>query len=246
MRRPSWRDPLPWVAAITAALVFGLPFAGPVFAAIFPQLDRPIYTRDPFWLLLLSHVELVAVSSIAATFVGVTGGVLVTRPIGAPFRGMVGTLASIGQAFPPVAVLAVAVPVLGFGALPALIALALYGLLPVLENTISGLAQVPSAVRDAATSTGMNSVQILLNAELPAAAPVILAGVRTSVTINMGTAALASTVGVKSLGLPIIIGLNSENTAYVIQGALLVGALALTVDLVFGRLVEMAQRWKRP
>jgi osmoprotectant transport system permease protein len=159
---------------------------------------------------------------------------------------MVETLAGIGQAFPPVAVLAVAVPVLGFGALPALIALALYGLLPILENTVSGLGQVPQAIREAALSTGMSGVQILRNAELPAAAPVILAGVRTSVTINIGTAALASTVGAKSLGLPIIIGLNSENIAYVIQGALLVGALALTVDLAFSRLVEWSQRWKRP
>jgi len=227
-------------------LVFGLPSSGPIFAVLFPQLDRPVYTRDPFWLLLVSHVELVTASSAIATIVGVAGGVLVTRPIGASFRGMVETLAGIGQAFPPVAVLAVAVPVLGFGALPALIALALYGLLPVLENTVSGLGQVPQAIREAAVSTGMSGAQILWNAELPAAAPVILAGVRTSVTINIGTAALASTVGAKSLGLPIIIGLNSENTAYVIQGALLVGALALTVDLAFGRLVDMAQRWKRP
>ena len=245
MKRPVWRDPLPWAAVATIALVLGLPAAEPLFAAAFPQLDRPIYSRDPFWLLLASHVGLVAASSAVAAILGVAAGVAVTRPAGAQFRGTVETLASIGQAFPPVAVLAIAVPVLGFGALPALIALALYGLLPVLENTVSGLGRVPQAIREAAVSTGMSGAQILRDAELPIAAPVILAGIRTSVTINIGTAALASTVGAKSLGLPIIIGLNTENVAYVIQGALLVGALAITIDLAFGRLVEMAQRWKR-
>jgi osmoprotectant transport system permease protein len=174
----------------------------------------------------------------------VTAGLLVTRPMGAPFRGMIETLAAMGQTFPPVAVLAIAVPLLGFGTWPAMIALALYGLLPILENTVSGLGQVPAAVREAALSSGMSPLQSLRYAELPLAAPVILAGIRVSVTINIGTAALASTVGAKSLGLPLIIGLNSDNIAYVIQGALLIGALAITVDLALGRAVAFTRRWR--
>ncbi len=243
-RRHRWSDPLPWAAVVTLALVFGLPRLRPLFAAAFPELDRPVYVGDRFWVLLLDHLGLVAASSLAATVAAVGAGILVTRPIGASFRGIVETLAAMGQTFPPVAVLAIAVPLLGFGTWPAVIALALYGLLPILENTVSGLGQVPAAVREAALSSGMSPVQSLRYAELPLAAPVILAGIRVSVTINIGTAALASTVGAKSLGLPLIVGLNSDNIAYVIQGALLIGALAITVDLALGRAVALTQRWR--
>jgi osmoprotectant transport system permease protein len=91
----------------------------------------------------------------------------------------------------------------------------------------------------------MSGFQLWRAVELPLAAPLILTGVRLSVTVNVGTAALASTVGAKSLGLPLIIGLNSANTAYVLQGALLVGALALTLDLALARLVQRADAWRR-
>ena len=91
----------------------------------------------------------------------------------------------------------------------------------------------------------MNPWQILWRAEIPLAAPVILAGVRTSVIINIGTAAIASTVGVKTLGSPIIIGLSGFNTAYVIQGALLVALLAMITDAAFERWVNYLTCWRQ-
>ncbi|MBS0976213.1 ABC transporter permease, partial [Serratia rubidaea] len=91
---------------------------------------------------------------------------------------------------------------------------------------------------EVATGVGMSPWQVLWRVELPLAAPVILAGVRTSVIINIGTAAIASTVGSKTLGSPIIIGLSGFNTAYVIQGALVVALLAIIVDRVFERWVR--------
>jgi osmoprotectant transport system permease protein len=239
-----YADPLLGAAALTVALVFGMTSLRPLFAHAFPELDRPVYMGDPFWVLLLSHIGLVAASSLAAAAVGIGAGILVTRGAGRAFRGTVETLAAIGQTFPPVAVLAVTVPLIGFGAWPAFIALALYSLLPIIENTVSGLEQVPAAVRDAAASSGMTPGQVLRHVELPIAAPIILAGLRIAVTINIGTAALASTVGAKSLGLPLIVGLNSDNIAYVIQGAVLVGALAITVDIAFGRVMRFVQPWK--
>ena len=121
------------------------------------------------------------------------------------------------------------------GTAPALVALASYGLLPILQAAISGLDALPAEARDAATGLGMSPTQMLARVELPLAWPVIVAGIRSSVLINIGTAAIASTVGVKSLGSPIIIGLAGFNTAYVIQGALLVGLLAVVVDLAFER-----------
>ena len=96
------------------------------------------------------------------------------------------SLATIGQTFPPAAVLALAVPALGFGPRPTIVALFLYGLLPIIENAIAGLEGVPAAVRDAAQGMGLSAWQRLRDVELPLAAPAILAGIRVSVTIAIG------------------------------------------------------------
>ncbi len=169
-------------------------------------------------------------------------GVAVTRPAGSAFRPLVETIAAIGQTFPPVAVLAMAVPVLGFGWLPALIALALYGILPVLQGTLAGLGSIPPGVSGVAEGMGMTGWQRLYKVELPLAAPVILAGIRTSVIVNIGTATIASTVGASTLGTPIIIGLSGFNTAYIVQGALLVALAAIIVDRAFERLTRWISR----
>ena len=241
----AWlRDPLPWAGAALLALAWGMPLLKPVFAAAFPALDRPLYAQDSFAALLGAHLGLVALSSAVAVAVGLAAGIGVTRPAGREFRPLVEALVAIGQTVPPVAVLAIAAPLIGFGSAPALIALALYGVLPVLRSAIAGIEAVPAAVLDAAAGCGMTAWQQLLKIELPLAAPVLLAGVRTSVAINIGTAAIASTVGAKTLGSPIIVGLSGFNTAYVIQGALLLGLLALVVDGVFERIGRWAERWR--
>ncbi|WP_207461695.1 ABC transporter permease [Azospirillum sp. SYSU D00513] len=226
-------------------LLYGMPLLKPFFAALYPTLDRPMYEGDGFAALAADHMALVGLSSLAAAAAGVLAGLAVTRPWGAEFRGLVEALATAGQTFPPVAVLAVAVPAVGFGAAPALIALTLYAVLPIVQNTIAGLEGVPAPVLESARGMGMRPAAILLRVELPLAAPVILAGLRTAVAINVGTAAIASTVGAKTLGLPIIVGLNGANPAYVIQGALVVAALAVVVDLGFDRLALLLSRWQR-
>ncbi|WP_274390106.1 ABC transporter permease [Azospirillum doebereinerae] len=226
------------------ALVLGMPALKPLFAALYPSLDRPLYEAETFLTLTLDHMALVGLSSLIAVTVGGLAGVAVTRPWGAEFRGLLESVATMGQTFPPVAVLALAVPSIGFGPLPALIALSLYALLPVVRNTIAGLEGVPDAVRESAQGLGMGPWERLFRVELPLAAPVILAGVRTAVIVNTGTAAIASTVGAKTLGLPIIVGLNGSNQAYVIQGALIVGALALVLDAGFDRLTAWTTRWR--
>ena len=244
IRKGGQNSLLWWVLALLVLLVFGMSWLKPLFAALFPQLERPVYAQDSFLSLMLAHLKIVGLSSAAAVAVGVSAGIFATRPAGREFRPLIETLVSIGQTFPPVAVLAVAVPLIGFGEAPALIALALYGLLPVLQATLAGLESVPAPAREAAQGMGMSNWQRLRSVELPLAAPVILAGVRTSVIVNIGTAAIASTVGAKTLGLPIIVGLSGFNTAYVIQGAVLAGLLAVTVDLGFERLQRRLARWQ--
>lgn len=237
-RHDWWRDRLLWAALLLALLVVGLPHSEPLFASLFPQLERPVYRQEPFTQLLWQHLLLVGVSGAASVLVGTLAGVWVTRPSGRAFRPVVETLVSMGQTLPPVAVLALAVPAMGFGELPALMALALYGLLPVVQGTITGLQAVPAPVLQAANGMGLSLWQRLRQVEGPLALPVWMTGVRTSVIINIGTAAIASTVGAKTLGSPIIVGLSGFNTAYVLQGAIVVGMLAVVVDMGFERLAR--------
>jgi osmoprotectant transport system permease protein len=146
------------------------------------------------------------------------------------------SLVSIGQTFPPVAVLAVAVPLVGFGSLPALIALVAYGLLPVFENALTGLAELPASVLEAADGVGMSAGQRLWSIELPLAGPLIVEGLRQTVVISVGTATLGSTVAAKGLGEVIIAGLLSDNTAFVLQGGLLTGLMAILLHDAIGRI----------
>lgn len=240
MKRLS--DPLLWLIALFLFLLVGLPHSQALFSSIFPQLPRPVYQQESFAALALDHFSLVGISSLIAVVIGVGAGIGVTRSWGAEFRPMVETIAAVGQTFPPVAVLAIAVPVMGFGREPAIIALILYGVLPILQATLAGLGGIPASVMDIASGMGMSGGQRLRKVELPLAAPVILAGIRTSVIINIGTATIASTVGANTLGTPIIIGLSGFNTAYVIQGALLVALAAVIVDRGFERLAQFLTR----
>jgi osmoprotectant transport system permease protein len=156
--------------------------------------------------------------------------------MGRDFRPLITTLATIGQTFPPAAVLALAVPAIGFGPLPTLVALFLYGLLPIVQNAVAGLETVPYPVREAADGMGLSPWQRLRDVELPLAAPAILAGVRVSVTIAIGTATIGSTVGALTLGTPIFDGLAANKLPYVIQGAVLVALFAIVTDMGFAHL----------
>lgn len=237
-RAPGWS--LWWALALLAGLTLFMTALKPLFAHLFPELDRPMYEQDSFIALMGAHVALVAASSAVSIAVGVAIGLFVTRAAGREFRPLLQSVVAMGQTVPPLAVLAIAAPVLGFGDVPALLALALYGVLPVVHGTIAGIESVPADVREAAQGLGLTERHVLARVELPLAWPVVLSGIRTSVIINVGTAAIASTVGVRTLGSPIIIGMAGFNTAYVIQGAVLVALLAMTVDLAFEHLAPAA------
>ncbi|MEA9390576.1 ABC transporter permease [Acerihabitans sp. TG2] len=235
MLRRTVTDPLLWGLLLLLGLMFGMPHLSGLFSWLFPTLARPVYLQDSFASLAWAHVQLVLISSVIAMAIGVGAGIGVTRPAGREFRSLLETLVAVGQTFPPVAVLAVAVPVMGFSQQPAIIALVLYGLLPIVQGTITGIETVGESIQETAAGAGMSRWQILTRVELPLAAPVIISGIRTSVIINIGTATIASTVGTKSLGSPIIIGLSGFNPAYILQGALLVALLAIISDMLFER-----------
>jgi osmoprotectant transport system permease protein len=201
-----------------------------------------IYNRGSLLSLTLSHLRVVAMATIAAAVLAVALAILVTRPFGAEFLPLSRSLVNIGQTFPPVAVLALAVPAVGFGETPTLIALFFYGLLPIFENALTGLTTLPAPVMEAAMGVGMTGRQRLTRVELPLALPVILAGVRLSVVISLATATIGSTVAAKTLGEVIIAGLLSNNIAFVLQGGLIVAVLAVLIYDALGWLERFAAR----
>ncbi len=221
------------IRLLVLALLIAFLVAPENFAFVFQPLAKsgqpPIYTQSSLVSLAVNHLEIVAAATIASTIIAVGLAILVTRPFGAEFLPLSRSLANIGQTFPPVAVLAIAVPVLGFGTPPTLVALFLYGLLPIFENALTGLTGLPPSVMEAARGVGMTGKQRLLQVELPLALPVILAGIRLSVVISVATATIGSTVAAHTLGEVIIAGLTSDNTAWVLQGGLIVAVMAVLI-----------------
>jgi osmoprotectant transport system permease protein len=241
---------MPRAAALLRLAALGLLItflaAPQLFAPLFAPLTQygapPIYDQGDLLSLALAHLGTVFIAAAASTLVAVGLAILVTRASGAQFLSLSRTLANIGQTFPPVAVLAVTVPLVGFGQTPTLIALFAYGLLPIFENTVAGFQGCPPAVIEAANGMGMSPRQRLLAVELPLAMPLILEGVRLSLVINVGTATIGSTVAAKGLGEVIIAGLLSNNTAFVLQGGLLTGLMAI---LLYDAMVMLERRLLR-
>lgn len=233
------------VLLVAAALVLLAFLASPDwFAPVFQPFTRnnapAIYAQTPIWSLTLSHLALVGVAVVASTLVALVLAVAVTRPAGREFLPLARTITSVGQTFPPVAVLALAVPVMGFGAGPTLVALFLYGLLPVFENTMAGLTAQSPNVAEAARGMGLTARQRLWQVDLPLALPVILGGMRLTAVISLGTATIGSTVAARTLGEVIIAGLLSSNTAFVLQGGLVVGLIAVLIHAGFQALERRA------
>jgi osmoprotectant transport system permease protein len=226
------------LALLVAFLTMPQRFA-PLFAPLTQFGAPPIYDQGNLLTLALAQLGTVCLAAAASTLVAVSLGILVTRPVGRQFLPLSRTLVNIGQTFPPVAVLAVTVPLVGFGEKPTLIALFVYGLLPIFENTVTGIRTCPPAVLEAASGMGMSARERLLGVELPLAMPLILEGIRLSLVINVGTATIGSTVAAKGLGEVIIAGLLSNNTAFILQGGLVTGLMAI---LLYDLLVTLERR----
>ena len=181
------------------------------------------------------HVQLTVVSTIFVILIAIPLGVFLTRPFTRRFRGVLLTVANIGQALPTIGVLALfAVGFLFIGFKAAIVGLVAYTVLPVLRNTMVGLQQVDENVLEAGRGMGISKMGVLTRIELPLAVPIILAGVRTALVINVGTAALATYINAGGLGDIIVAGLSTNRLTVQITGAGLTAVLALLVDYLAG------------
>ncbi len=174
-------------------------------------------------------------------------GVLVSVPLGLYLerrrRGAESVIRVLGlfQTVPSLALLAFMIPILGVGVVPAIVALWIYSLFPIVRNTYSGVRDADPRAVEAATALGMTPGQVLTQVRLPLAAPIILAGIRTAAVLTVGTATLAAFIGAGGLGEPIVTGLQLANTSMILSGAIPAAALALLVDGLLGW-VERALR----
>jgi osmoprotectant transport system permease protein len=201
-----------------------------ILGLLFPSSERLVYDRTPLWSLLLEHLALVAIAGSVATIIGTAAGLLAMSPWGKPFRPLVLRLANLGQAVPSVAIMAIAVPAVGYGSEPVLIALVIYSVLPVMVNVVAGMSAVPEAVIEAGRGMGMTRKELLLQLQLPLALPVIMTGVRTMLVILVSAATLGAVVGAGGLGVPIMSGIGAFDNAIVTYGAVPAILLALIID----------------
>ncbi|WP_216081515.1 osmoprotectant ABC transporter permease OsmY [Citrobacter sp. MGH 55] len=176
------------------------------------------------------HLILVLTSMFFALLVGIPSGILLSRPAARGIAEYVMQIFNIGNTLPPLAVLALAMVIIGIGDMPAIVALFLASLLPIVRNTWAGLSSVPSSLIEAAKGIGMTKWQRLRQVEIPNAWPVILSGIRIATAINVGTAPLAFLIGASSYGELIFPGIYLNDFPTLILGATATALFALILD----------------
>ena len=186
------------------------------------------------------HVLLVIVSLLAAVVIALPLGLALERS-GSRAESVIRAVGVL-QTLPGIALLAFMIPLLGIGVVPALVALVLYSLYPIVRNTFTGVRDADPAAVAAARALGMTDGQILREVRLPLAAPVIMAGIRTAAVIDVGTATLAAFIGAGGLGEPIVSGLALSDTRMILSGAIPAALLAIVVDGV----LALVERWTKP
>ena len=179
---------------------------------------------------LSEHLQISLISLFFAVIIAVPLGIILTRKERmAEF--IIGTSA-VMQTVPSLALLGLLIPLVGIGKLPAIIALVVYALLPILRNTYTGIRELDESLIEAARAMGMNSWKRLWKVELPLALPIIMAGIRTAMVLIVGTATLAALIGAGGLGKLILLGIDRNDHALIILGAVPAALLALFFDIV--------------
>jgi osmoprotectant transport system permease protein len=227
----SWRT-----AMLAAAFALGAQLqARGVLASIAKYWGDIVYLSK-------QHMELVAMSGGFAILVGVPLGIVLTRPGVRRYAGLITQVVNLGTTVPTLAILALAMTVLGLGRPPALFGLFVLTLLPIVLNTVAGIESVPQHLIEAARGMGMTRFEILRRVEVPNAAFVMLAGIRTALAINVGTAPLAFLIGGGGLGELIFTGIDVSEPGMLLAGAIPTAMLAVLTDFAVGT----AQYWFVP
>ena len=224
-------QPLICVAAVVGSLVY-------VNVANVSASEKRSLSVDSLLTLLRQHMVVSIAATLLTCVVAIPLGILLTRGSMRRFSKPIITVAGFGQAAPAIGLIALGAVLFGIGSVGAIVALTVYGALPIIANTVIGLDGVDSRLVEAARGMGMSAFATLVRVELPLALRVIVAGVRTALVLIVGTAALASFTGAGGLGQLITTGIKLQQTATLVVGAILVASLALFIDWL-ARLVEI-------
>lgn len=184
------------------------------------------------------HIWMVLLSSLIAVTLGTSLGIFVTTNYGSEFKELLLKTVNLGQSFPSPALLALAVPILGYGIRGALIALVVYALMPIIYNVVIGIEEVPKDIIDAAKGMGMTETEIYIKVKIPLALNVILGGIRTALVINISAATLAAAVGAGGLGVLVVNGVRTFDMVLILEGAIPVTLLAIIVELLLKELQQ--------
>jgi osmoprotectant transport system permease protein len=194
------------------------------------SIEKRILNTDFLFSRVIEHIQLAVVSTVIVVVLAVTTGILLTRPGTRRVTPVIIGLANIGQAVPSIGLLVLFAITWDFGFWPAIVALVAYSFLSILRNTMVGLQQVDRSTIEAARGMGMTKMAVLFRIELPLAVPIILAGIRTALIINVGTATLAAFVDAGGLGTVIDRGIRLGRDLVLVVGSVLTGVLALSID----------------
>jgi osmoprotectant transport system permease protein len=217
-------------------LAFFLAFAAGIYSEKVGVLRFAMDNPDEIWMLFVEHVQLVLISSAISISIGLPTGILLTRGFMRKYRDWILNLLGICQTVPSLAVIAIAMTYIGIGKKTAIFALVVYGLLPIIRNSVAGLAGINPVILDAGRGMGMTPAQMLFRVELPNAMYIILTGIRTSTVINVGTAAMSFLVGGGGLGDLIFSGIAMVDAGYMLAGAVPTAALAIFMNWFIGKM----------
>jgi osmoprotectant transport system permease protein len=218
------------LAALTGWMTFDARGYERLLRVLVPDQEVVLYPTRTMPVLMGQQLLLAGAASVLALVAGAVLGLLALSRVGRPFRDLIVSIGRLAQMVPSVAIMALVIPMTGYGAEPVIVALVLYSILPIVLNIVSGIESVPPAVADAATGVGMTRPQRLTRVEIPLALPVIMGGIKNMVVINVSAATLGAVVAAGGLGMPILAGFAEYNEAFIVQGALPSITLALLLD----------------
>jgi osmoprotectant transport system permease protein len=196
--------------------------------------------QDQLLQALFEHIQISFAALLFAVLIAIPLGIYLTRKQRMA-EGIIGVTAVL-QTIPSLALLGLFIPLFGIGKVPAIIALVIYALLPILRNTYTGIKEVDPSLIEAAMAMGMNTRRRLLMVELPLAMPIIMAGIRTAMVLIIGTATIAALIGAGGLGDIILLGIDRNNTSLIILGAIPAALLAIVFDLLLRKMEKLSYK----
>jgi osmoprotectant transport system permease protein len=198
-----------------------------------------VFPRASLLTMTLDHLFLAGIAAALSLSLGLLLGIFLTRSIGQSFQKIILNLSALIQTLPPLAVIILIYPLVGFGITPTIYALVFYSVFPVISNTVTGITNINPSIREAALGMGYSGSKLFFEIEWPLALPVILTGIRYSIILSVGTATIGPLIGSGGLGRIIVSGMRRFNPAYVLTGAIVISLMAIILDMVFEILLKL-------